>query len=318
MATDEEEKLSRAFIAQLEQDEKEEREKLKAKLEVQNSVNCAICLDDLYATKFKPLEKCSHVFHEECMKEYLQAKIDEKGFPIICPELECKNEITLTDVIEFMDDKYREKFESFSFKAYLEQNANEVSCCPTADCPFAFVKEEDQSQLQCPVCKKHYCLDCRVVWHKGMTCKEYQVSSNKDENDLKFEKFVKGKRFRQCPKCSFWVSKIEGCKAMICRCKTQFCYNCGSEGDGHNCPCRGKKKYKETVNKFEFQNNTNNLFQSNPITTGNLYYNPPNIFYNNYNPLPPKVRKVVPKKRDQYLYGEEPSDADTLNSDDDW
>ena len=26
-------------------------------------------------------------------------------------------------------------------------------------------------------------------------------------NDLKFEKFVKGKKFKQCSKCQFWVEK---------------------------------------------------------------------------------------------------------------
>jgi len=235
--TKEEEELSKALIAQLQNEEENVRMKAKEKLEEQNSANCAICLDDLYSTTFKPLEGCSHVFHEECMREYLKSKIDEKGFPILCPELECKSEIRLNDVADFMDETYKEKFESFSFKSYLEKNADEVSCCPTADCPFAFVKEDDQNQLQCPVCKKHYCLNCRVEWHKGMTCKEFEVSNKRDENDVKFEKFIKGQKYKQCPKCGFWVSRTEGCNAMICRCGTHFCYNCGKEGDGHVCPC---------------------------------------------------------------------------------
>jgi len=379
MNTKEEEELSKAFIAQLKEEEEKALQKAKEKLEEQNSANCAICLDDLYSTTFKPLEGCSHVFHEECMREYLKSKIDEKGFPILCPELECKSEIRLGDVADFMDETYREKFESFSFKSYLEKNANEVSCCPTADCPFAFIKEDDQSQLQCPVCKKHYCLNCRVEWHKGMTCKEFEISNKKDENDVKFEKFIKGQKFKQCPKCGFWVSRTEGCNAMTCRCGTPFCYHCGKEGDGHICPCltqgqQGRRaqgiqplfnpirpapamglfgvaqpqplpqvQWRPMNNYglgggglFGNQNLGNNyrINYPNPGLGGgglfgnNNWYNPPvnpfwnqplqnppNLFYNNQN------RNVnlnqIDDDDDEHLVGEEPDDADTINSNSD-
>ena len=275
MTTAEEEALSRAFIEEIEREEKE-REKLreKAKVEEDKPVNCSICLDDLYSSSFKPLERCPHVFHEECMKEYLKAKIDEKGFPIRCPELECKSEITVADVGDFIDKVYRDKFISFSFKSYLEKHASEVSCCPTADCSFAFVKEEKQVDLKCPVCKKHYCLNCRVKWHHGQSCKEYQVHHTKDENDVKFENFVKGKNYKQCPQCNFWVSKIEGCKAMSCRCGAEFCYSCGREGDGHDCSCGGDDGEDEEGSEDGDGGEYNDTWNNIP---------PPRRNYNNFN-----------------------------------
>ena len=72
------------------------------------------------------------------------------------------------------------------------------------------------------------------------------------ENDLKFEKFVKGKKFKQCSKCQFWVEKnqvtknystqFQGCDHMTCRCKYEFCYKCG--GKYMHCECVQSKFFK--------------------------------------------------------------------------
>lgn len=72
-----------------------------------------------------------------------------------------------------------------------------MSWCPTPDCKYAFVYD-DEMEFGCPVCKKHYCMACRVPFHKGQTCKEYQITHTKDANDIKFEKFVKGHKFKMC------------------------------------------------------------------------------------------------------------------------
>lgn len=57
----------------------------------------------------------------------------------------------------------------------------------------------------------------------------------KQKNDEAFEKFVKGKKFKQCPKCMFWVEKNQGCDHMTCRCHYEFCYKCG--GVYGKCEC---------------------------------------------------------------------------------
>jgi len=237
MTTKEEEELSMQLILKIQQEEEELVKKQKER--VVDDATCQICLDDLYSQKFKPLEKCPHVYHEDCIKEYIKMKIDEKGFPITCPAPDCKSEVTLADA-EILGQEYVDKFISFSLKSYIEKHVDEVSCCPTPDCPFAFLAEEGQNEFKCPACNKHYCLNCRVEWHKGMTCKEYEITHKRDENDEKFEKLMKGKKYKQCPKCKFWVSKSEGCDAMTCRCGTMFCYHCGRPGDGHYCTCRQK------------------------------------------------------------------------------
>ena len=68
-----------------------------------------------------------------------------------------------------------------------------------------------------------------------MTCKEYKISHSNTEDDQKFLDFVKGKKFKQCPRCKFWVEKNDGCDHMTCKCKFEFCYKCG--GVYMKCDC---------------------------------------------------------------------------------
>lgn len=43
----------------------------------------------------------------------------------------------------------------------------------------------------------------------------------------------KGKKYKKCPKCNFWVDNWRGCITMKCRCGTQFCFKCGKMGCPH-------------------------------------------------------------------------------------
>lgn len=40
-----------------------------------------------------------------------------------------------------------------------------------------------------------------------MTCKEFQINNTFNEDDKKFIEFVKVAKFKQCPKCRYWVEK---------------------------------------------------------------------------------------------------------------
>lgn len=47
--------------------------------------------------------------------------------------------------------------------------------------------------------------------------------------------------FRRCPKCKSLIERSEGCKHMTCRCKYEFCHQCGSRWK-NGCPggCGGE------------------------------------------------------------------------------
>jgi len=97
----------------------------------------------------------------------------------------------------------------------VERNPEIYSCCPTPNCDFMFEFDKtDGTDFKCPSCKKKYCLVCRVPFHEKMTCKEYQITNTETEDDIKFKNFVKGAKYKMCPKCNFWVSKTDGCDYM--------------------------------------------------------------------------------------------------------
>jgi ariadne-1 len=234
----EEENLSLQLIKQLEQQEEEEHKKRRERIKQnEEGIDCAICMDNLYSQPIQSLEKCGHIFHEQCMSGYFKTQIDDKKFPLTCPDGECKQELVIADLREILDKTYQNKWSDYTLNNFIETHNTDMYWCPTPDCKYAFVKADGEHRFLCPSCKQEYCLGCGVKWHKNQTCAEYKVTHTEDDNDKMFKTFVMKKNFRQCPKCKIWVSKEDGCRAMVCKCGTEFCYLCGSEGDGHECDC---------------------------------------------------------------------------------
>ena len=64
---------------------------------------------------------------------------------------------------------------------------------------------------------------------------EYKDNSTYPKDDQKFDEFVKGQKFKQCPKCKYWVEKNQD-NHMTYICSMPFCYVCG--GNYLNCNCQ--------------------------------------------------------------------------------
>ena len=197
----------------MKEDEEAAEKRRKSLLEEQGAIACKICYMDVdlgaegEESTFL-LSNCEHMFHQVCLNQYVEHEIGNGGFPINCAEDGCKKEIAFHDIKGLVSEEMVDKFYKFSFNKYVTENPKDVSVCPTADCNFAFYwAEEDGKEFDCPECKNKYCLDCKADWHEGMTCAEFRVSRSKDENDVKFEKFVNGSNFKKCPHCGFWVER---------------------------------------------------------------------------------------------------------------
>ncbi|PKI67022.1 hypothetical protein CRG98_012560 [Punica granatum] len=80
------------------------------------------------------------------------------------------------------------------------------------DCSAMLVNDCEKviEQSECPHCHRLFCAQCRVPWHTGVACMEFQAL-NEDErgsDDLLLRKLANEKNWR--------------------RCKFEFCYGCGS------------------------------------------------------------------------------------------
>lgn len=150
------------------------------------------------------LSSCQHFYHKECLQSYLKWQLDTASIPFICPDASCKQEISERNINELLSKKEKEKYEYMTLSKAADQN-KDTSWCPTAGCNNMFFFLEGDSSFKCEMCHKHYCLNCRVPYHRGQSCKEYEISHRKDKNDEEFMKFVSGQKLKQCPKCNFWV-----------------------------------------------------------------------------------------------------------------
>ena len=191
-------------------------------------LDCQICYDRIKEEDYLPLEACGHMFHPACISEYLEEEITQRRFPLLCPFGTCKTEVRELDLQERLSAEMYEKYEEFCFKSYVERNNQEMSCCPTPDCPYVFIWTQEDPHFECLACKRHYCLRCKGDWHQNLTCAQNLKLKNPDEMDKLFEKMMKKTNFKQCPKCQFWVERAYGCDFIKCRCGFAFCYKCGN------------------------------------------------------------------------------------------
>ena len=246
--------------------------------------NCILCAEDYDENDFmNPLIiECKKHVHGTCFVKYIEEELNNNRFPIKCPlcagnERHEINYKTIVDSLLLNDkDDLAAKLENISLNHLAENNPDEITFCPTAGCNYMCSYDKNEFHLECPMCNKSYCLQCKTEWHKDMTCQEYQRSVKKDENDTKFEEYIKGNRLKQCPKCKRWVEKISGCNHIQCSCGTAFCYNCGNIKENnydHGCRhCNGNlRPLFGNIN-----NNQGGLF-------GNINNNQGGLFGNNNN-----------------------------------
>ena len=201
---------------------------------------CEICLEDfslLDITNY--FLNCNCVLHNTCFDNMVKAAVESNNLPVKCPN--CKIPVHpnfVEDSLRNANPQLLDKYEHFSMNNFLMNNNDEYSSCPTPGCDYMFFFNPGENNFLCPMCNKNYCLNCKVEWHKGMTCQEYKDSRDVNKLDDKFYQFVKGAKFKMCPKCKYWVEKNQGCNHMRCRCGADFCYKCGKLMDmsrGHQC-----------------------------------------------------------------------------------
>ena len=214
----------------------------KKTLIFENIKKCKICLDDFDENDILNYElECGCIIHYKCFDEYIKNSVENNNIPILCPY--CRIEIHPNLIYDSLNTNHYQdliqKFEKYSMDNYLLNHTDNYSCCPTAGCEYIFFFLEGENRFLCPICQKEYCLFCKEIWHKEMTCQEYQDSKDTKKCDEKFLKFVQGARYKICPKCGVWVEKTQGCNNMKCRCGNHFCYKCGKPipKKEHDCRC---------------------------------------------------------------------------------
>lgn len=75
--------------------------------------------------------------------------------------------------------------------------------------------------MSCDVCGRSWCQECLKEAHLGYTCKEWALSGELSEDQLK------KMGIKQCPNCKNGIEKSGGCNHMACKkCDTHICWKC--------------------------------------------------------------------------------------------
>ena len=273
-------------------------------LENLGNIKCEICEEEFNPGEIvNPKLECLKYIHGSCFIDYIEEELNNNRFPIKCPF--CQNEksheinykLVHDNLIINDKDKLAKKLDNISLNFLSENNPDEVSFCPTPGCSYMCFFDKNEFHLNCPLCKKSYCLQCKAEWHTDLTCQEYQFNKKHEENmseeeklnEKKFKEYIKGNRCKQCPKCKRWVEKNKGCDHITCPCGTHFCYKCGELRDPKD-PYAHQCKMSNEPSIFVNNNNlfSNNLFEAPQFHNNNLFvnrslFNPQNIINDNQN-----------------------------------
>ncbi|WVZ49713.1 hypothetical protein U9M48_001045 [Paspalum notatum var. saurae] len=204
---------------------------------------CKICLEHvLPADAHRASRGCAHAFCAACLDRHISAKNQDGVSDVECPGEDCRS---VLDPELSQGIISRETFEGWSAalcKSMVLRDSD-VCYCPFMDCSESMVNDhggEVVTESECPICRRLFCARCGVPWHAGITCAEYEqlAPGDRGKEDLVALEMAKGKKWRRCPRCKFWVERHDSCVHITCRCGFQFCYGCGEpwgQSDHSSC-----------------------------------------------------------------------------------
>ncbi|XP_022721674.1 probable E3 ubiquitin-protein ligase RNF144A-B [Durio zibethinus] len=193
--------------------------------------NCEICFDRKERHQMFTISGCSHSFCSDCVRTYVKTRLEQNITVIMCPGENCKLSLELEACRPLLPKEVINLWEDLLCEELLCATGGRIYC-PLKGCSAILLNDNQViAETECPYCHRLFCAQCRVSWHAGFSCEEYQ-KLNEDERgreDLMLRNLAKENKWRTCPSCLHMIEKTEGCLHMTCRCKFEFCYACGSE-----------------------------------------------------------------------------------------
>ncbi|KAI6679799.1 hypothetical protein NL676_033680 [Syzygium grande] len=204
---------------------------------------CEICVEPRTGGDLFRIKGCSHAYCNDCVAKYVASKLQDNVTRIGCPVSGCGGVLEAVYCRSILPPEVFDRWGNALCEALILEA--ERFYCPFRDCSALLIRDggEVVRDSECPNCRRMFCAQCRVPWHMGVGCEEFQRlnEGERGREDIMLKKLAEEKHWRRCPKCSFYVQKIDGCAFVKCRCGVEFCYRCGTQAQvSHYCPkCRG-------------------------------------------------------------------------------
>ncbi|KNA21402.1 hypothetical protein SOVF_043120 [Spinacia oleracea] len=181
---------------------------------------CGICMDYKQNSDiFNGLTNCNHSFCTDCIIKYVASKIRENCDMVKCPDPNCKLSIEPENCRSILAKEVFVRWENALFEAMIP--GGQKFYCPYKNCSVLMVDDGgvEVRESECPNCRRLFCARCKVPWHDGVTCDEFDVlgKDEREKEDIMVMKLAKGKQWRRCPNCRIYVEKTDGCLHITCR-----------------------------------------------------------------------------------------------------
>ncbi|KAM1047400.1 hypothetical protein ACFX2C_026759 [Malus domestica] len=205
---------------------------------------CDFCVERVDLKDSFNIKGCSHFYRQYCIVKFVASKLDDNVSSIICPAQGCTGSLDLDYCRPILPTDVFDRWGKAIYESVVigPQKKNHLYC-PFATCSALLIHEgpEDTNQARCPHCKREFCAKCEAPWHTEFNCAMFQKLRDKGEDKM-LKELAKNKNWRRCPRCNYYVERIDGCSYMKCRCGFAFCYSCGIQAVEHTRYCQSCKK----------------------------------------------------------------------------
>ncbi|KAJ4836740.1 hypothetical protein Tsubulata_005121 [Turnera subulata] len=181
---------------------------------------CEICTETRDDAEWFSIKGCPHAYCTHCVVQYVSSKVEENLTDIRCPASDC--------TMGALDPEHcravlpREVFDRWG-NALCEAVILEAQkfYCPFKDCSAMLINDggEVVRESECPNCSRMFCAQCKVAWHSGIECEEFQKlhKDEREREDILLMKLAGDHQWRRCPNCRAYVERTMGCNFIKCR-----------------------------------------------------------------------------------------------------
>ncbi|XP_031499569.1 uncharacterized protein LOC116263893 isoform X1 [Nymphaea colorata] len=207
---------------------------------------CNVCMERKRVEKSFKIQDCGHEFCSECIIEHVKVKIGENSTIVWCMEVGCQSQIYLESCQRILNAELLEKWSMMISESLILPS--QKFYCPFKNCSALLWDDTEGREVireaECPYCWRLFCAQCKVGWHAGMSCSEFQTMRNwlAGKDEVMMKDMANQKNWQRCPRCKFYVDKVSGCLQITCRCGYQFCYRCGSSWTPKHYQCKLKRQ----------------------------------------------------------------------------
>jgi hypothetical protein len=183
------------------------------------SEECNICIEGkkLSDMAIKVTSHCEHraAVCKDCLQRWLQESVEGGSWPRAnCPVCEA-----LLDWHDFKRCASKETFERYDKLLLRRTLARDPTFqwCLSPTCESGQMHEKPCPEFRCVACHKEYCIEHRVRWHTGETCRQYDERHRLRKSAYEASgEFVRTST-QTCPDCKRPILKDGGCNRITCK-----------------------------------------------------------------------------------------------------